>query len=151
LKIRIPLKIPKSGIGMKKFHVKFIPLMMAAPAVQFVMIQTTRAQTWATNNPLNVARWSHTATLLPNGQVLVVGGTVYNVDGDFQDTNACELYDPLTGTSTLTGFMQDARHSHTATLLTNGQVLVAGSGGDASSEVYDPTNGSWGFFQPVQP
>lgn len=101
------------------------------------------AQTWVTNTPMIAARWSHTATLLTNGQVLITGGTIYNVNGNFADTNECELYDPAAGTSTLTAPMQSKRHSHLATLLPNGQVLVTGGGGDVSSEVYDPPSASW--------
>ena len=63
----------------------------------------------------------HTATLLPNGKVLVAGGLV---------TATCltsaELYDPASGTWSATGSLNTARYCHTATLLPNGKVLVAG-------------------------
>ena len=65
------------------------------------------------------ARCLHTATLLPNGKVLVAGG----VDGVL---SSAELYDPASGTWSATGSMGTARDYHTATLLPNGQVLVAG-------------------------
>jgi len=89
------------------------------------------------------ARWNHAATLLPTGQVLVVGGY------DFGDTLAsAELYDPATGLWTETGSMADERRLHTTTLLPNGQVLVAGgfsnvSGALTSAELYDPATGLW--------
>lgn len=108
-----------------------------------------RAQTWATNSPLNVARWSHTATLLTNGLVLIAGGTIHNSAGIWANTNACELYDPSAGASLLTGAMQDYRDGHTATRLANGQVLVAGAGNDATSEVYDPASGTWMNLAPM--
>src|SRR5713101_7766505 len=50
------------------------------------------------------------------------------------------------GIWTVTGSFNTARYLHTATLLPNGRVLVAGglgSGALASSEVYDPANGTW--------
>jgi uncharacterized repeat protein (TIGR03803 family) len=101
------------------------------------------AQTWSTNSPLNVARWAHTSTLLTNGSVLVAGGLIYNTNGNSADTNAAELYNPSSGTSSPAAPMQSSRHAHRATLLTNGQVLVTGGGGDSSSETYDPPSDTW--------
>ena len=89
-------------------------------------------------------RFSQTATLLPNGKVLVSGGGV----GPFAITSA-ELYDPTTGMWTNTGDMNNARYQHTATLLPNGKVIVIGGsqstmgGYLASSELYDPGMGTW--------
>jgi hypothetical protein len=92
------------------------------------------------------ARVSHTATILPNGEVLVAGGV--------SNGNSCaasaELYNPSTSQWTTTGSMTKTRGNHTATLLPNSKVLVAGglcSGGafypDNSAELYDPSTGSW--------
>jgi len=88
-------------------------------------------------------RYFQTATLLPNGKILVAGGNAGGVA-----TNSVQLYDPATGTWTATGSMVVARFSHTATLLPNGKVLVAGgvSGSFMSvalAELYDPALGSW--------
>ena len=63
-----------------------------------------------------------TATLLTNGQVLVVGGW----SREFGFLAVAELYDPATGAFTQTGSLHSARYRHTATLLNNGQVLIAG-------------------------
>jgi N-acetylneuraminic acid mutarotase len=98
---------------------------------------TTR--TWTDTGSLRRARWSHTATLLPNGQVLVTGGS--NLKRDFP---SAELYDPATGVWTATRSMTSPRFSHTATLLPNGQVLVAGghdfiTGSLVSAELYEST------------
>ncbi len=76
--------------------------------------------TWSVTGTLNTARSSHTATLLPNGKVLIVGG--YSSG----QTASAELYDSATGTWTPTGTLAAARNSHTATLLPSGKVLVAG-------------------------
>ena len=80
------------------------------------------AGTWTSVNSSVGGRVGHTATLLPNGLVLVVGGV-----NDLSDHLAsAELYNPSTGTWTPTGSLATGRAGHTATLLPNGQVLVAG-------------------------
>ena len=63
---------------------------------------------------------------------------------------SAELYDPTTGTWSATGSLTTARESHTATLLPNGKVLVAGgiTCAIASAEVYHPASGSWRCWQP---
>src|SRR5678815_804943 len=87
-----------------------------------IAIRYASAAPWVNTGPLNLARNSHTATLLPNGQVLVAGG-ILNTGGT---TNSVELYDPATGSCKLTGPMILPRRNHTATLLLNGKVLVTG-------------------------
>ena len=68
--------------------------------------------------PAAVAHTSHTATLLPNGKVLVAGGT-YN-----QPQQTAELYDPATGRfSPAPGMSPERRDGFTATLLTTGEAL----------------------------
>ncbi len=106
------------------------------------------AGSWAVTGSLNVQRSFHTATLLPSGQVLVAGG--YVTSGV---TPGGELYDPSSGTWTPIGFaannfMTYGRSGHTATLLPNGKVLVAGGVGSgstslASAELYDPATSTW--------
>ena len=92
---------------------------------------------------LATARYSHTATLLPNGKTLVAGG-IANSGGSLA---SAELYDPASGMWTATGSLVNARDSHTATLLPNGKVLIAGgvgTGGSlASAELYNPASGTW--------
>ena len=78
--------------------------------------------TWSPTGSMKESRSCHTATLLPNGKVLVAGG-LSNV-AYFSKT--AELYDPATGQWTLTGSMATDRFFHTATLLINGKVLVTG-------------------------
>lgn len=88
------------------------------------------------------AREQHTATLLADGRVLIVGGTTSTRTGD--PTATAEVYDPFTGSFSITGSMAEARTFHTATLLPSGKVLVAGGGEENSTaEVYDPATGSF--------
>ncbi len=61
--------------------------------------------TWTKTGSLNVARGEETATLLPNGQVLVAGGADYKWNG----YASAELYNPLTGKWTFTGSMNSPR------------------------------------------
>lgn len=101
---------------------------------------------------MSVGRRFPTASLLPSGKVLVVGGSGQND----QALASAELYDPATRAFTATGPMAAARTHHQALSLANGKVLVVGglssNGSDgaslATAEVYDPTTGS---FSPVGP
>ena len=95
---------------------------------------------------MTTARTYNTAALLPNGQVLIAGG--YNCSNGCTYLSSAELYDPSTGTFRPTSSMTAARAEHTATLLPNGEVLVAGGQGNdsnylASAEVYNPSTGTW--------
>ena len=98
---------------------------------------------------LNAPRASATATVLNSGQVLISGGSNCATPGC--PVSAAELYDPIAGTFTNTGSLNVARFSHTATLLTNGQVLVAGGysscaiscTSETTAELYDPTSGAF--------
>jgi N-acetylneuraminic acid mutarotase len=96
--------------------------------------------TWTNTGSLNLARYGHTATLLPNGTVLVSGG--WNSGA----LASAELYNPATGTWTNTGSLNLARGNHTATLLPNGTVLVSGGYNGSyltSAELYNPATGTW--------
>jgi len=91
-------------------------------------------------------RGQHSATLLQDGRVLVAGGIGY-VSGHYSYTATAELYDPALGTFSRTGSMKSARHCHTATLLTNGQVLITGGYDGSTSlsaaEIFDPVSGTF--------
>jgi hypothetical protein len=109
----------------------------------------TTGQWTETGRMVHARRSGHTATLLPNGQVLVAGGSAYQGKGGgpFPRSDA-EVYDPTTGTWAETGAMTVARSGQIATLLPDGTVLVVGGyGADfrpaRGAEVYDPSTGTW--------
>jgi N-acetylneuraminic acid mutarotase len=105
------------------------------------------AASWSATGSLNSPRQAHTATLLTDGRVLIVGGL------DTASLKSTELFDPATGTFTPTGDLNTARDSHTATLLADGRVLVAGGTDNnfslnkfdllQSAELFDPATGMW--------
>ena len=84
------------------------------------------------------ARQSHTATRLPNGSVLVVGG----FDGADYLATAQVYYPEFNTYATTVPTLTTARSEHTATLLNDGRVLIAGGfdGTNAldSAQIYDP-------------
>jgi hypothetical protein len=74
-------------------------------------------------------RADHTATLLPDGTVLIAGRgwlASGNTEFFYSTVNSAELYDPVTGTFSNTGNMATDRDAQTATLLNDGRVLIAG-------------------------
>jgi N-acetylneuraminic acid mutarotase len=107
---------------------------------------------WEFTGSLNIARYYHTATLLSNGRVLVAGGAAPGAQTfPYPALVSAELYDPATGNWTFTGHLNAGRLLHTATLLLNGKVLVAGGWSEdhphngimSSAELYDPATGNW--------
>jgi hypothetical protein len=100
---------------------------------------------WSSPGSMSGARRRHTATLLLSGKVLVVGGE----DASGAVATA-ELYDPSSRAWSSTGTLPGAagaRTGHTATLLTDGKVLVAGGMNGTTYldtfSVYDPGTGTW--------
>ena len=112
-----------------------------------------RVGSFAPTGSLTTGRQGHTATLLNDGRVLIAGGgntdTSVGNKATYTYLASAELYDPASGTFSLTGSMTTPRSGHTATLLDDGRVLIAG-GFDgvgntplASAELYDPATGTF--------
>lgn len=102
---------------------------------------------WTATAPMSSGRLGHSLTVLPDGRVLAAGGTTSSTaptsgTQSVRPDASAELYDPATGKWTATAPMAAARFEHTATLLADGRVLVAGGQGPdgplASSEIFDP-------------
>src|SRR5688572_25603924 len=97
---------------------------------------------------MNAERAAHSATLLPDGKVLIVGG--FREEGTQEIAIAsAEIFDPTTNTFTPTSDMNEPRNGHPATLLPNGKVLLAGGwnqqGRTATAELYDPQSGTFEY------
>jgi hypothetical protein len=98
--------------------------------------------TFSLTNSLNFPHLCHTATLLPDGRVLIIGGLDKIINGEA--TNICELYNPISRTFTITDSLNNARAGHKATILQNGKVLITGGSANGnilnSAELYDPSS-----------
>jgi hypothetical protein len=118
-------EISANGLpDLARMHLRRAPIMFAPADV-------TRSPAGTLANP----RYGHTATLLPDGKVLLAGG----VNTGYPDH--AELYDPVNRSWTVTGAMITTRQGHTATLLPDGKVLVAGGAvrsAISSAELHDP-------------
>ena len=99
--------------------------------------------TFAPTGNMTAPRSQHSATLLPDGRVLIAGGG----SGNASILTSAETYDPATGTFRATGPMTAARRMHTATLLPDDKVLIVGGYGAggvlASAELFDPRTGTF--------
>jgi len=116
---------------------------VAAAAFRATAPSVSRVGTVTPATPMLEPRSGQTATLLPDGRVLIAGGMRRNQDF----YKSAELYDPTTGKFQPTGEMAERRVGHIAVLLRSGKVLVAGGwvgrGATDSAELYDPATGKF--------
>src|SRR5438552_2080873 len=119
---RLPAKIitPTGAVASISWsNTLFLPLF----ALTLCLVQPCAASPgeWEYAGSLGTARGSHTATLLPNGKVLVAAGSGRN--GAY--LSSAELYDPASGSWSSTGSLGTGRLFATATLLPSGKMLLA--------------------------
>jgi hypothetical protein len=134
--------------------VRLLPLVRSALMVCLLASATNvqaQQQGWSATGSLAASRaFGHSATLLTNGKVLVVGGA--NLLDHFccPRLDSAELYDPAIGQWSATGSLSTPRAGHVAVRLDNGKVLVAGGSTGSTwddlvstAEIYDPDSGTW--------
>ena len=129
-----------------KIHIyKKSPLSLALGILMILLlvIQSGIAGSFVTNSPMATAHFDHTANLLTNGNVLVVGGQSVRI----VCLTKVEIFEPTNGMWTNCGSLTIGRRNHTGTSLANEKLLVAGgtfaSDFINSAELFDPTTGIW--------
>ncbi|MFE9580918.1 Kelch repeat-containing protein [Nocardia sp. NPDC006044] len=114
------------------------------------------SETWTATGPLTDGRSGHTLTRLPDGTVLAAGGLPTPQTSPAGLATA-ERFEPMSGKWVPAGSMSVGRAAHSATLLADGRVLVAGgyadrsgtSGTTATAEIYDPDAKTWTAIEPM--
>ena len=102
-------------------------LILCSFTVAIVATVPARAQggSFTPTGDMTIARSQHTATLLPNGNVFIVGGIQSSSNGT-RVLASTDLYDPTSGRFTPAANMTTTRRLHTATVLPDGRVLIVG-------------------------
>src|SRR5881397_3654162 len=113
--------IARHRVGLMVAVVASISATTLLPCAMRLASAQVASTNWSFTGNLNRARAGHTATLLPMGKVLVIGGTTAAA------INA-ELFDPATGSWSFTGNFNEARPGACVTLLADGKVLIVGGG-----------------------
>ena len=159
-------KISRASIGGAVFGVLACGAIATAQACgkNHYILENPLACDGAFVAPMHTARSGHTATVLPDGRVLVVGG---NHDNQLTEPlgfgvrpasqDSVEIYDPATGAWQRAAPLIQARRFHTATLLRDGRVLVTGGESNfhwmalpgGNSEIYDPASNTWAQAAPI--
>jgi len=120
---------------------------MQDPTKEAIATTTIVQSGFLSTGSMSTNRALHTATLLGDNKVLIVGGCEEDDTTGCAPKSSAELFDTATGTFSLTESLAVARDSHTATLLPNGKVLIAGGITNPSlpitAELYDSAAGAF--------
>ena len=128
---------------------------IATGALASVEIYDPASGSWASGGTLVHRRQRHTATLLNDGRLFVAGGLYYATPSSQNATfpAPCEIFDPMTGGWVVAAPLITGRSSHSATVLPDGRVLIAGgmtsNWETATVEVYNPSGNSFSLTVPL--
>jgi len=115
---------PTSGFGDTQ---ETAPQELIASPSRTAELFDPQTETFSSAGTMIVGRSTHTATLLADGTVLLCGGSGgYDAAGVYTGSDSAEIYDPAAGSFKSAGKMNVGKVWHTATLLPNGTVLLAG-------------------------
>ena len=135
------------GVALAARDASGVPVNIDSKMASLTVVPAVPAEpgVFTTAGSLIMARAGHSATLLSNGKVLIVGGGSPANSPSAAVATSAELYDPATDGFTETGSTTAARRGgHSATLLRDGRVLVCGGSeltsidGRSDAEIYDP-------------
>lgn len=135
-----------SGVG--------LPVFSGDPGIAAIEIHDPRWGVFSPDGTLPEARSGQSASLLPDGRVLVAGGWLKRPsDGVFRLVSAGALFDPADGTIAVTGPLARSRGLHTATPLVDGRVLLIGGIAEPPvlAETYDPISNDFTLWVEVAP
>jgi N-acetylneuraminic acid mutarotase len=133
------------------------PALLLALLALAALVGGAAADSFTPTDPMATGRASYAATLLPNGQVLVAGGSS-DEQTPSESTATSERYDPASGRWLGTPAFVDQRQNQGASLLPDGRVLMTGGyradfGGTFamldSTLVYDPASNTWSAAAPM--
>ncbi len=108
-----------------------------------------KTNSWHSGTSISIPRFAHTATLLPNGSILIAGG----LDSNSHFLSSCEIYNPTCNEFKDCSELHFPHAFHTATLLADGTVLITGgidnSGATSETEIYDYRTDKWVILPPL--
>jgi hypothetical protein len=107
---------------------------------------------WSMAPPPRWQRLGHSATLLSDGRVLIAGGSLVEPSGNHRALNlaSAEVWNPRDNTWTEISPMISAHSLHSAVLLNDGRVLVAGGNSSGPPEIWDPASDQWVATGPMK-
>src|SRR6266851_4893222 len=122
----------------EKNNKPFVALLAAGAALAMATLIDASSSTQVEQlGPLVVPRTGHAATVLADGRVLIAGGT--SATGQLTSAEIFDPANPGAGFRVLSATMGAARAGHSATLLKDGTVLIAGGDVAGTAEIFDPT------------
>jgi len=116
---------------------------------------TKSSALWSTTTVTSVRRWSHPATLLADGRVLLVGGGAFIPPSTSIFYSTADVWNPTTGTVSSAGALSREITGHFLARVSTGEVVAIGGGpgwiGGTPTEIYNPTTNAWTSGPAIDP